>query len=129
MDNGEVIPGLNEPWTFAGATALEWGSGIMMLMISKELLHLNPARNMPILIGLAVGTALLLAQGRRRFPDEQRGVRNFVMISLGLNPPLIPAPAQLQPVWSGCPMRAMRPNREFAELELDKVFEVGSVDE
>lgn len=129
MDDGEVIPGLNEPWTFAGATAVEWGSGMVMLMVTSELSHLNPARNMPILIAVIVGTALLMAQARRSFPDEQIGLRNFLMVSMGLKPPGIPAPAQLQPIWSGCPLRTMNPMREFAELDLDKVLEVPEAEE
>lgn len=129
MDDGEVIPGLNEPWTFAGATATEWGSGMVMLMITSELFHLNPARSMPILIAVIVGTALLMAQARRSFPDEQRGLRNFLMVSMGLRPPGMPAPAQLQPIWSGCPLRTMSPMREFVELDLDKVLQIKAVEE
>ncbi|MCB0353702.1 MAG: hypothetical protein KDD64_09265 [Bdellovibrionales bacterium] len=122
MDNGEVIPGLNEDWTFAGAKAMEWGSGVVMMMMTSELAGLSPAKAMPIMLSVLVGTTFGLAALRKMFPDEERGVANLLMTNLGICPPNIPAPAALQPLWSGTPMKELQEKKEFVDLGLLDVF-------
>lgn len=122
MDNGEEIPGLNEDWMFAGAKLFEWIAGFMALLITSELFVSNASRSMPLLVMVMVGTTFGLASVRRSFPDEERGVRNLVMITLGFEPPGIPKPAQIQPLWSGSPVRAMSQKSNFAQLGLEEIF-------
>lgn len=122
MDNGEVIPGLNEDWTFCGAKMFEWIAGFMMLILASEFLVEKPAKQAPILVCIMIGTTLGLALCRRSFADEERGMRNACMTALGMAPPGIPAPAFIQPVWSGAPLREMDEKLQFMELGLDKVF-------
>jgi hypothetical protein len=123
MDNGEVIPGLDEGWTFAGARPMEWGSGLVMGMSAQELLFTgSPAATMPYFLGILVGTTLLLRSLRKSFPDEEKGVANYCMAQLGIEPPSIPPPAQLQPLWSGTPLQTMSENKEFVELGLMNIF-------
>lgn len=124
MDSGEVIPGLDEGWTFAGARPMEWGSGLVLGMCAQELLFTgSPASTMPYFIGIIVGTALLLKSLRKAFPDEERGVANYCMAQLGVEPPSIPPPAQLQPLWSGSPLQAISPKKEYVELGLNDIFQ------
>lgn len=121
MDNGEVIPGLNEDWTFAGAKMMEWMCGFMSLMIVSSFLD-KPAKWAPILCLIMVTMTLGMAALRRQFPDEERGLRNALMVSLGFHPPGLPVPALLQPYWSGAPQRQLDAEKEFMTLGLDKVF-------
>jgi len=122
MDNGEVIPGLNDDWTFAGAKAMEWIAGLVMMLIVSELFFSSAGGAMPILISVWLGTTLTLSTLRRQFPDEQRGLRNFGMLKLGFPPPGIPTPAPLQPIWSGAPLRELPEKCVFRELELAQLF-------
>ncbi|MGA1191938.1 MAG: hypothetical protein ACO3XO_06635 [Bdellovibrionota bacterium] len=123
MDNGEVIPGLGEGWTFAGARPMEWGSGLVLGICAQELLFTgSPASTMPYFIAIIVGTALLLKSLRKSFPDEEKGVANYCMAQLGIEPPTIPPPAQLQPLWSGTPMQAISVKKEYMELGLINIF-------
>ncbi len=122
MDNGEVIPGLSDDWTFMGAKVMEWGSGFVMAMIAHETILGQSSRNMPIFLSILLGTTFLLAGLRKSFPDENRGVANITMVQLGLEPPGIPTPAALQPIWSGAPLKTMDEKKEFIELGLDRVF-------
>ena len=46
MDDGYVIPSLNENWTFAGAKPMEWISGLMAALIFSELFVSNLGRQM-----------------------------------------------------------------------------------
>ncbi|MCB0331911.1 MAG: hypothetical protein KDD55_00360 [Bdellovibrionales bacterium] len=124
MDSGEVIPGLSEDWTFMGAKVMEWGSGFVMAMIAHETILGQSSRNMPIFLGILLGTTFLLAGLRKSFPDENRGVANITMVQLGMKPPGIPTPAALQPIWSGAPIKAMSETKEFIDLGLDKVFHI-----
>lgn len=126
MDNGDVIVGLDEQWTFAGATAMEWISGFVMFMVAAQLISTNITRGMPILLFVWVATTVSLASVRKQFPDEDRGVRNALMVALGLTPPGIPAPAALQPQWSGAPMRALSESAWYNVLELDQVVGKGT---
>ena len=123
MDNGEEIPGLNESWTFAGAKAGEWISGVVGMLMVSQLFQLNPARTMPLLLITLFGITMLMATLRRRFPDEERGVRNFLMDKLGFAPPGLPPPAGVQPYWSGAPTRKLQQKTWFIRLRLDEVFE------
>jgi hypothetical protein len=123
MDNGEVIPGLDEDWTLGGAKLAEWIAGFMMFIIASELLFDNIGRNMPQLLIIWVSTTFGLAAVRRSFPDEERGIRNSAMTAMGLPPPGIPSPAQLQPYWSGAPLRVLNQETEYARLGLTELFE------
>jgi hypothetical protein len=122
VDNGEVIPGLNEEWTLGGAKLFEWIAGFMMFIIASELFFTNTGRAMPQLMAIWVCTTFGLAAGRRMFPDEERGVRNAALTALGISPPGIPTPASLQPYWSGAPLRELDESSLFRELQLDLVL-------
>lgn len=117
MDNGEVVAGLDAEWTLGGAKLFEWAAGGAAFMVSSELLFGGPSgKAMPVLIGIALTVTMGLAILRRRFPDEERGIRNAAMTSLGLAPPGIPPPSSLQPYWSGCPVRDLK--KEWAVVKL-----------
>lgn len=122
MDNGEVIAGLDEEWTLGGAKLMEWCAGFMMFIVCAELLFNNWGQAMPQLMLIWIGTTFGMASVRRQFPDEERGVRNKVMVTLGVEPPGIPAPSTLQPFWSGCPTRKLNEKCEYMTLRLDRVF-------
>lgn len=122
MDTGEVITGLNETWSFAGCTALEWGAGFMVFMLSSELVS-HPGRAMPILLIAMVTTAFSMAGARKAFPDEEVGLRNFMMVWMGITPPGLPRPAIQQPFWSGAPARALSEKNHFDTLKLIQLFE------
>jgi len=122
MDNGEEIPGLNEDWQFAGAKLFEWMAGFIMLMVAAETLVEHAGRSMPLLVSIMVATTFGMAAIRRSFPDEERGVRNLVMLSCGFSPPGIPRPAKIQPLWSGSPMREIGEDTIFMQLKLDEIF-------
>ena len=121
MDNGEVIPGLNEDWSFAGAKMFEWLAGLMMAFLASNMFA-KPAHYMPLLVLVWIGTTLVLATSRKQFPDEERGMRNMCLASCGFAPPGIPAPARVQPRWSGAPMRGLSQFCLFEQLELDTVI-------
>lgn len=121
MDSGHVIPGLNEEWTLMGAKLNEWTCGAIAFLMCSELFN-KPARAMPLLIAILVGVSLGLAMLRRKFPDEEKGMRNFACMFVGVQPPGIPKPAAMQPTWSGVPFDGLSPTAEFMQLGLDKVF-------
>ncbi|MCB0328492.1 MAG: hypothetical protein KDD70_02480 [Bdellovibrionales bacterium] len=129
MDNGEVIPGMDEGWTFAGARVMEWGSGFVLAIMVQELFFSTPAKTMPLFLAILVGTTFGLAGLRKVFPDEERGVANYFMVQLGICPPGIPAPADIQPLWSGLPMQALDAKKEFVQLGLLEVFPHGADEE
>ena len=120
FDNGEVLPGLNEDWTFMGANAMEWACGLVVFLIIS-LFAETPARAMPFMLAGWVLTTVTLASLRRSFPDQQRGVRNAMATACGFPPPDIPAPAKLQPVWSGFPTRSLSSESKYMKLGLDKL--------
>lgn len=122
MDDGYVIPSLNENWTFAGAKPMEWISGLMAALIFSELFVSNLGRSMPLVLMILVLVPILLATARKTYPDEERGLRNHLMSCLGLSPPDIPMPAILQPIWSGSPMRVMPEKCEFVQLGLELIM-------
>lgn len=121
FDNGEVLQGLDENWTFMGANAMEWACGLVIFLLIS-LFADSPARAMPFMLLGWILTTTTLASLRKSFPDEERGVRNAVASSCGFPPPGIPAPASMQPVWSGAPARELDPSSRFVELGLDKML-------
>lgn len=121
MDNGEVIVGLNEDWTLGGAKLGEWVGGFMMFIIASELFFTNIGRSMPWLMLIWVTTTFGMAGLRRSFPDEERGIRNSAMTSMGFSPPGIPTPAALQPYWSGAPLRQLRKDCVLMQLGMGGV--------
>ena len=121
-DNGEVLQGLDENWTFMGANAMEWGCGLVVFLLIS-LFADSPARAMPFMLLGWVLTTTTLAGLRRSFPDQERGVRNAVATACGFPPPGIPAPSVLQPVWSGAPLKELPQNCKFVELGLDQEFQ------
>lgn len=129
MDGGEVLPGMDEGWTFAGARLMEWGSGLVVAMLVQELFFSSPAKTMPLFIAIIVGITFTLASLRKSFPDEERGVANYMMTKLGVSPPGMPTPAELQPLWSGLPLQVMHQEKEFIQLGLLDVFPHGDLDE
>lgn len=124
MDSGDVIPCLNEDWTFAGCKLMEWMAGLMMALLASTAVD-KPANAMPFLVLIMIGSTLVIATLRKRFPDEERGVRNLAMVSLGFEPVGIPAPSKLQPVWSGAPVRQLSEKSLFRQLELHTVINKG----
>lgn len=122
MDDGYVIPGLNEDWTLGGAKLFEWIAGFCMALVFSEVFVSKMARQMPLLGAILVGTTFGLAALRRRFPDEERGVRNFFMVAMGACPPGLAAPSSIQPLWSGSPLRALDEKTNYMQLGLDKLF-------
>ncbi len=121
MDDGYVIPGLNEGYTLAGAKIMEWVSGIMMAMVLQSVLNINLARSGPLWVIIGLSTTFVLAASRRAFPDEERGLRNSCMVSLGFIPPGLPAPAIFRPYWSGAPLREQPRATYFSQLGLERV--------
>ena len=117
----EVIVALNERWTLAGATLMEWMSGFIMFILCSELTP-SVTRSMPILLLIMVGTAFGLAGMRKKFPDEERGVRNWLMSLVGKAPIGIPAPSALQPYWSSAPIRKLKIGAHFDNLNLNEVI-------
>ena len=128
MDNGEVIPGLNESWTFAGAKVNEWLAGFVMFMMSGELAF-GWGPSMPLNLIIFVSTTLVMASLRKIFPDEERGMRNAAMMFCGFAPPGIPKPALLEPVWSGVPVRKLREDSKWCALNLSEIFIEHEVEE
>ena len=127
MDDGRVIPGLNENWTFCGAKPMEWACGLVATMLFTELFlpKANWGHYMPLIIIVLVGVPILLANTRKLYPDEERGLRNHMMSLVGISPVDIPTPANLQPLWSGAPyedLRDVKPNCKYFKLQLDKIF-------
>ena len=120
MDSGDVIPGLNEDWTFAGAKPFEWLAGFMTSFLVANMVD-KPAQWMPVLVALWIGMTLCLALLRKKFPDEERGVRNLCCVVMGFQPPGIPAPSKLQPLWSGAPIKAVREDCLYAQLGLEEL--------
>jgi hypothetical protein len=121
FDDGEVLGGLEESWTFMGATALEWGCGLTVFIMVSMFAE-SAARAMPFMLVGWLATTITMSLMRRSFPDQQRGVVNAISVAFEIAPPGIPAPSRLQPIWSASPIRQVNPNCKFVELGLDKVF-------
>jgi len=124
MDSGEVIPNLDEPWTMAGATVMEWSSGFVMAIMVMEIFFGTTAKYTPVLIAVLLGTTFGLAMLRRSFPDSQKGLANSLIVQLGSTPPGLPAPAQFQPEWSAAPLKLYPEEKEYTELSLHLLFPV-----
>ena len=122
MDNGEVIQGLDEQWTLGGARMNEWIAGFTMMLLVGSMFFAPIAKHGPHLLVTCALTTFGLAALRRSFPDEERGIRNAAMTALGISPPGIPAPAILQPYWSGMPLRELRESCEYVQLGLAQLF-------
>jgi hypothetical protein len=122
MDDGHVIPGLNEDWTFAGAKLMEWMAGVTAAFMTSMMFE-KPAHYMPLLILVMIGTTLTLATLRKRFPDEERGVMHLFMTGCGFAPPGIPTPSKLQPRWSGGRISSLKPTCLYVQLGLDAVVD------
>lgn len=120
-DNGEILPGLNETWTFLGATMMEWASGFVVFILIGSMGR-SPASAMPFMLIGWISMTVTLASLRKLFPDEERGLRNALMTACGLCPPNMPAPSRLQPRWSAAPLRSVPKKSKFAELELELLF-------
>lgn len=121
MDNGEVLVGLEEDWTFLGANLAEWVAGLIVFLLIS-LFGASPTKVMPLMLAGWLITTVSLAGLRRSYPDEQRGLRNALMTWCGVPPTGIPAPSALQPVWSNCPVRELPADSEFMALGFDKMF-------
>lgn len=124
FDNGEVLPGLEKSWTFMGANLMEWASGLMVFLIIS-IFGESPVRVMPFMLLGAVVTAYGLASLRMMYPDQERGVRNAFMTTMGVVPPNLPAPSSLQPVWSGGRVVDLPDNSKFMELGLADIYGLG----
>lgn len=123
MDDGHVIPALNEDWSFAGAKLMEWMAGLTMAFLTSTAFQ-KPAVWMPFLVLVMIGTTLSLATLRKRFPDEERGVMHLLMTTCGFSPPGIPTPARLQPRWSGGRICTLNKNSMYMQLELDEIIQM-----
>jgi len=122
MDNGTVIPNLDQQWTLAGAKLMEWIAGFAMFIICSELYNGPVTRIMPVLMLIWFGTTLGLATLRRKYPDEERGARNQIMLAFGFAPPGIPTPAAIQPFWSGAPIKALKKDSYFEDLKIAEIL-------
>jgi hypothetical protein len=121
MDNGEVLQGIEEDWNFMGANILEWGCGFLAFIVIS-LFSKSPVRAMPFMLTGAVLTTTSLAALRKSYPDEQRGLKNAIMTACGFVPPEIPAPASIQPFWSGAPLKEIPEDFKFKRLGLDQIL-------
>lgn len=122
MDNGEVLQGIEEEWNFMGANIFEWGCGLMAFIIIS-LFAKSPVRAMPFMLSGLVLTTTTIATLRKRYPDEHRGLRNAILTNCGFVPPDLPAPASIQPLWSGAPLKQVPKDIKFKKIGLDKLFE------
>jgi len=121
FDSGEVLPGLHKSWTFLGANLMEWASGLVVFLLIS-LFGESPVRVMPFMLIGCVVTAYSMASLRMLFPDEERGVRNAVMTAMGVPPIGLPAPASIQPVWSGAPLNELPDDWRFSRVGLDQLY-------
>jgi hypothetical protein len=121
MDNGEVLQGIEEDWNFMGANVMEWSVGFVAFLLIS-LFARSPARAMPFMLAGGVLTTTTLAALRRTYPDAQRGLTNASLTACGFPPPGIPAPAVLQPVWSGAPLKMIREDSKFSKIGLNKIL-------
>jgi hypothetical protein len=123
MDDGHVIPALNEDWSFAGAKLMEWMAGLTTAFLASSAVE-KPAHWMPFLVLIMIGTTISLATLRKRFPDEERGVMHLFMTTCGFAPPGIPAPSKLQPRWSGGRISSLNKNSLFMQLDMDELLQM-----
>jgi hypothetical protein len=129
FDNGEVLPDLDKPWMFVGATMSEWMIGFsVFVLISVFAPHGMVGRMLPFMILGWVTTTYTLGSLRRIFPDGEKGMRNYFTSLVGLPPPGIPAPASLQPVWSATLLKELPKDSDFMQIGLHLVFPIHQVD-
>ena len=121
MDSGDVIQGLDDQWTFMGARMFEWIAGFATFMIISNF-FISRSSAMPFMLGGWFGTTLMVAHFRKKFPDEERGIRNGVLTYFGLPSPGIPAPSLLKTFWSGAPVKSLPEECGFIRAGLDKRF-------
>lgn len=123
MDSGEEISGLDQGWTFLGAKIPEWVSGIAVFLLVGEIFFKGSLDSgIPIMFICMVLTTMGMTRIRKMYPDEERGVRNDVMVKMGFPPPGIPSPSYFQPHWSGAPLEKLSPDCDFIKLGFDKIF-------
>lgn len=122
MDNGEVIPNLDKPWEFLMARVDEWITGAIVALSINELFFEDITSSMPLVFSCIVLVAYGLACARLRFADGKRGMINWVTTKMGFVPVGIPAPSELQPVWSGAPLRRLKDTTLFMQLGFDELF-------
>ena len=126
----KLIPGLDEDWTLGGANLLEWMAGFMALIIASEVVFTGKmTRSMPALMTVWVSVTFGLAALRKMFPDGQRGLMNKVLVSVGVCPPNLPAPAVLRPFWSGFPLRELAPDCKLKQLGIEEALDFRNEDE
>ncbi len=133
FDNGEVLPDLDKPWTFLGATMTEWIIGFaVFVLISVFAQSGHVGRMIPFMLLGWVFTTYTLGSMRRLFPDGEKGLRNHFSTLIGVPPIGIPTPSKLQPVWSATPVKKLRPlwskvyqkECDFIDIGLDKIFPI-----
>ncbi|MDR2338345.1 MAG: hypothetical protein LBE20_06875 [Deltaproteobacteria bacterium] len=129
FDNGEVLPDLDKPWTFVGATAPEWLIGFsVFVLISVFAPNGMVGRMLPFMIGGWVTTTYTLGSLRRLFPDGEKGMRNYFTTLVGIPPMNIPAPASLQPIWSATLVKELPKRSDFMQIGLHLVFPIHKVE-
>lgn len=123
MDSGEEIQGLGEDWSFLGAKLAEWLAGFATFIIVAEVVFKgHMGQGMPIMILCWIVTTVGLASLRAKFPDQEKGVRNYFATLCGFAPPFIPTPSALQKFWSGAPVRRLPDDCEFMQLGLGELL-------
>ncbi len=122
MDNGEVIPNLDKPWEFLMARLHEWLSGMIFALIVNEVIFTNTANAMPFIVSIMILSTYGMACARLKFADGTRGCVNWCCVKMGIPPRDIPTPAELQPIWSGAPIRRLKSNTLFMMLGFDEFF-------
>ena len=120
FDSGEVLQGMDDPWTMLGATLMEWACGMIVFMLIS-LFATTPGRAMPFMLIGWIITTLSLASLRKMFPDQERGVGNAIMVSCGFPPLNIPLPSALQPYWSSAPLREVPQKWKMVKLGLNEI--------
>lgn len=123
FDDGEVLQGLQVNWTFLGANLMEWSAGFMVFILAS--LFAEPGRMgvaVPFMIIGWVSTTVALAAARKSFPDEERGMRNALLAFCGFSPLDVPAPSNLQPVWSATPISELPEEWLFTQLGLGEIL-------
>lgn len=122
MDNGEVIPNLDKPWEFLMARVHEWLCGMVFALLCNEILFSSTSNSMPFIFGIMVLSTYGMACARLKFADGTNGCINWCSTKMGFVPRNIPAPSELQPVWSGAPIRKLKDDTLFMQLGFDEFF-------
>jgi len=129
MDNGEVLPDLDKPITFLGATPVEWAIGFaMFIIISSFAPDKQVGRMIPFMLVGWLLTTYTVASLRKIFPDQEKGMRNYFSAMAGIPPMGIPAPAVLQPIWSATLVKELPEKTEFMQIGLQHMFPIHEED-